>query len=135
MSAVVDASVLVAATTDAGDEGGWAEAVIAEGGLVAPHSVLVEAASVLRGLERAQKLTRLEATAAHDDLISLDLSLVPYEPFAERIWDLRGNVTCYDAWYVAVAEALELRFATLDVRLSRAPRTRCRFWLPTSTNR
>jgi len=131
VSAVVDASVLVAATTDAGNEGTWAEEVLADGGLVSPHLVLVEAANILRGLERARDLTRLEATAAHDDLLRLDLALVPYDPFAERVWELRGNITGYDAWYVATAEALDLPFATLDARLSRAPRTPCRFWLPT----
>ena len=131
MSAVVDASVLVAATADAGAEGTWAEEVVAEGGLVAPHLVLVEAANVLRGLERARELTRLEATAAHNDLITLDVSLVPYEPFAERIWELRGSISSYDAWYVAVAEALDLPLATLDVRLSRTAKSHCGFWLPT----
>jgi predicted nucleic acid-binding protein len=131
VSAVVDASVLVAATTDGGSAGAWAEDVIAEGGLVAPHLVLVEVANILRGLERARNLTRLEATAAHADVIGLDLSLVPYEPFAERVWELRGNVSSYDAWYVAAAEMLDLPLATLDVRLSRAVRTKCRFRLPT----
>jgi predicted nucleic acid-binding protein len=130
VSAVIDASVLVAATTDAGRAGVWAEEVIGEGGLIAPQLVLVEAANTLRGLERAQKLTRLEATAAHDDLNSLDLSLVGYDPFADRIWELRHNITTYDAWYVAIAEALDLPLATLDAKLSDAAQTQCDFWLP-----
>jgi predicted nucleic acid-binding protein len=130
VSAVVDASVLVAATTDAGKEGVWAEQVLAEGDLVAPHLVLVEATNVLRRLERAKQLSRLEATAAQRELLDLDLQLVSFEPFAERVWDLRRSVTSHDAWYVAVAEALARPLATLDRRLSRAAGPACRFRLP-----
>ncbi len=127
MSAVVDASVLVAAATDTGSAGAAAEHVLAEGDLVAPHLVIVEATNILRRLEHDRRLTRLEATAAHRDLLTLDLELVPFEPFADRVWELRGNLTSHDAWYVAVAEALRLPLATLDRRLSRASGPRCRF--------
>jgi predicted nucleic acid-binding protein len=130
VSAVVDASVLVAATTDGGTEGTWAEGVLAEGGTVAPHLVLVEATNILRRLEASRVLTRLEATAAQKDLLGLDLVLVPFEPFAERVWELRGNVTSYDAWYVAVAETAGLPLATLDRRLTRVSGPSCRFRTP-----
>jgi len=130
VSVVVDASVLVAAVADAGSEGRWAEAVLAEGEVVAPHLALVEAANILRRLERARRLTPGEAVVGHEDLLALDLLLVPFEPFARRVWELRRNVTCYDAWYVAVAEVLDVRLATLDRRLSRAAGPTCDFWLP-----
>ncbi|MBI3768003.1 MAG: type II toxin-antitoxin system VapC family toxin [Deltaproteobacteria bacterium] len=130
MSTVVDASVLVAATTDAGSGGTWAEHLLAEGDLVAPHLVLVEATNILRRLEISKQLTRLEATAAQRDLLSLEILLVPFEPFAERVWELRRNVTSHDAWYVAVAEAFGLPLATLDRRLSRASGPSCRFLVP-----
>ena len=130
MSVVVDASVLVAATTDAGSEGLWAEAVVAEDDLVAPHLVLAEATNILRRLERARQLTELEATAAVNDLLGLAIVLVPFEPFAERVWRLRRNVTSYDAWYVAVAEAFDVPLATLDRRLHRAAGPSCRFLVP-----
>lgn len=130
MSVVVDGSVLVAATTDAGTEGTWAENLLAEGGIVAPHLALVEATNILRRLESAKQLTRLEATSAQRDLLGLDILLVPFEPFAERVWELRRNVTSYDAWYVAVAEGFDLPLATLDRRLSRASGPSCRFRLP-----
>jgi predicted nucleic acid-binding protein len=55
------------------------------------------------------------------------VELFPYAPFAARIWDLRGSVTCYDAWSVALAEALSAPLATLDARLARASGPRCRF--------
>ena len=130
MSVVVDASVLVAVTTDAGASGTWAEGIIADGHLCAPHLVLVEATNVLRRLERARELTRLEATAAQRDLLRLSIDLFPFEPFAERVWELRNDVTSYDAWYIAIAEALQVPLATLDGRLTRAAGTRCRFSTP-----
>ena len=130
MSIVVDASILVAATTDAGAEGVWAEAVLAEDDLVAPHLVLAEATNILRRLERARQLSGLEATAAANDLLALAIMLVPFEPFAERVWRLRRNVTGYDAWYVAVAEAFDAPLATLDRRLRPSAGPSCRFLVP-----
>ena len=130
MTTVVDASVLVAATTDAGADGSWAEGVVARGEVIAPHLVLVEATNILRRLERSRQLTRLEATAAQRDVLDLDIVLLPFEPFAERVWELRQNVSSYDAWYVAAAEAFGVPLATLDRRLSRASGPSCRFLLP-----
>jgi predicted nucleic acid-binding protein len=130
VSAVVDASVLIAATSDAGAEGEWAEEVVRTGSLVAPHLVLVEATNILRRLELAGKLGPVEAGAAARDLLSLELDLLPFSPFAARVWELRANVTSYDAWYVAVAEELDLPLATLDRRLAAASGPRCRFLLP-----
>ena len=127
---VVDASVLVAAVVDNGAAGLWAETVIAEGGLVAPHLVVAEAANALRRLESADLLGRLEATSAHADLTRLDLQLVPYDPFADRVWALRANLSAYDAWYVAVAELAGLPLATLDRRLARSTGPVCPFLLP-----
>lgn len=130
MSAVVDASLLVAATSDTGAEGAWAEDVVRSGNLIAPHLALAEATNILRRLELAGKLGRMEAGAAARDLLLLGLELVPFSPFAERIWELRNNVTSYDAWYVAVAEEFDLPLATLDRRLADASGPRCRFLLP-----
>lgn len=130
MSVVVDASVLVAFTSDGGEAGDWSDGVVAGGDLVAPHLVLAEATNVLRRLELAGRLSRLEAGAAAHDLQFLDLQLVPFAPFADRVWELRQNVTSYDAWYVALAEELDLPLATLDRRLAAADGPRCRFLLP-----
>lgn len=60
----------------------------------------------------------------------LDLQLFPFAPFAERVWALRHNLTCYDAWYVAVAEAMGCPLVTLDRRLSLAPGPTCRIVVP-----
>jgi predicted nucleic acid-binding protein len=131
VSVVVDASVLVAAATDAGAEGRWAEEMLAAGVLVVPHLAPVEASNVLRRLELGKRLGRLEAGEALRDLMRLDLQLVPFAPFAQRVWDLRFSVNSYDAWYVAVAEEFDLPLATLDRRLAAADGPRCRFLLPT----
>ncbi len=130
MSAVVDASLLVAATTDAGAEGRWAEEVVGAGNLVAPDLALVEATNILRRLELAGRLERLEAGAAARDLVEIQIELVPFAPFAARVWELRDIVTSYDAWYVAAAEELDLPLATVDRHLAAATGPRCRFLLP-----
>jgi predicted nucleic acid-binding protein len=127
---VIDSSVVVAALVDSGPHGAWAEDVLAEGSLQAPELVLAEATNIFRRLERAKLITTPEANAAHDDLMQLDIDLFPFEPFAARIWELRHNVTGYDAWYVAIAEALKLPLATLDEPLSKSSGVNCRFLMP-----
>lgn len=130
MSVVVDASFLVAATSDEGDDGRWAEKVIAEHVLLAPHLAMVEATNILRRLELAKQLSPIEAELAQLDLMRLDVRLFPFAPFSERVWELRDNLTSYDAWYVALAESLALPFATLDRRLARASGPSCVFLVP-----
>jgi predicted nucleic acid-binding protein len=130
LSTVVDASVLVAALVDAGPHGAWAEQVLADGSLQAPELVLAEVTNTFRRLERAKLITTPEANAAQDDLMELDIRLFPFEPFADRIWELRHNVTSYDAWYVALAEALKLPLATLDEPLSKSNGVTCEFLTP-----
>ena len=50
--------------------------------------------------------------------------------FAERVWELRANLSSYDAWYVAIAELADMPLATLDQKLTRAPGPGCEFLLP-----
>jgi len=124
---VVDASMVVAALVDSGTDGRWAEALLAGGSLAAPHLLLVEAANILRRSAASGAISAEQASMAHADLLDLRVELFPYAPFAARIWELRENVTCYDAWYVAVAETFNAPLATLDARLASAPGPRCRF--------
>ena len=149
MRIVVDASVIVSALVDSGRDGRWAEAEIAGGGLAAPELAPAEASNMRRSrwssrgdrchqsippparrLEQAGELSRLEAASAHRDLLRLEIDLYPFAPFAERVWALRSNLTCYDAWYVAMAEALACPLMTLDRRLGRATGPRCPFATP-----
>jgi predicted nucleic acid-binding protein len=130
LSIVIDSSVVVAALVDSGPHGDWAEEVLAGGLLLAPELVRAEATNILRRLERARLITTPEANAAQDDFMQLDIELFPFEPFAGRIWELRHNVTSYDAWYVAIAEALKLPLATLDEPLSKSNGVTCKFLTP-----
>jgi predicted nucleic acid-binding protein len=124
---VVDASVVVAALVSTDATGPWAESLFADEPLVAPHLMPVEVAGVLRRGAGAGDISPDVAALAHRDLLVLPVDLVPYAPFADRIWELRATVTPYDAWYVAVAEALGAKLATLDARMFRAPGPRCEF--------
>ena len=130
MSIVVDSSVLVAALVDSGPHGARAETILADGSLYAPELARAEATNIFRRLERTKLITTPEANAARNDLMQLDIDVFPFEPFADRIWELRHNVTSYDAWYVALAEALKLPLATLDEPLSKSNGVTCDFLMP-----
>jgi predicted nucleic acid-binding protein len=119
--------MVVAALVDSGTDGRWAEALLTGDSLAAPHLLMVEAANILRRSVVSGAISAEQASMAHADLLDLRVELFPYPPFAARIWALRENVTCYDAWYVAVAETFNAPLATLDVRLANAPGPRCRF--------
>lgn len=130
MTLVVDASAVVAALVDDGPDGRWAESLVASDDLAAPHLMPVEATNILRRAAQAGALSAESAALAHDDLLALPVTLFPYAPFGPRVWELRDNLTGYDAWYVALAEALKAPLATLDTRLARATGPRCRFRTP-----
>jgi predicted nucleic acid-binding protein len=119
-----------AALIDTGRDGIWAEGLVSRGPLFGPELVAVETTNILRRLERAKRITTLEASSAHQDLQRLDIELFPSAPFADRVWELRHALTSYDAWYVALAEALRLPLATLDLRLTRVKGAACEFWSP-----
>ena len=121
---------MVAALLDTGDHGAWAEKILEQGDLYAPEPLCVESANVLRRLERGKEITEQEANAAFEELMELNVELHEFEPFSERVWELRHNVTSYDGWYVALAEALNLPLATLDGRLVKAEGPNCRFLTP-----
>ena len=58
------------------------------------------------------------------------MELYPFTPVARRVWELRANLTSYDAWYVALAEVLDFPLVTLDLKLSRVPGPRCDVIVP-----
>ena len=134
MTVVVDSSIVVAALVDAGGVGVWATSLLASQPLAAPHLMPVEVTNVLRRAARAGNISDDVASLAHGDFLQLRVELFPYEPFAERVWDLRENLTAYDAWYVALAEALGIPLATLDERLARAHGPTCEFATPPTTS-
>ena len=130
MTLVIDASLVVSALVDSGSTGTWAESLLATEPLSAPHLMPVEAANILRRAAMAGNISADAASMAHADLLDLRVELFPYAPFAARVWELRDNVTSYDAWYIALAESLGSRVATLDLSLARAPGPRCGFETP-----
>jgi predicted nucleic acid-binding protein len=127
---VVDAGVLVAALTDDGPNGRFAEAALDASELLAPELVLMEATNVLRRLVLSGTLSSDAANLAFEDLSDVPLELIPFYAIKERVWALRMNVTAYNACYVAIAEAVGQPLATLDERLASAPGPTCRFLTP-----
>lgn len=130
MTLVVDASALVGALTDARPRGRWAESVILSDDLAAPDLVLAEATNSLRRLEFDGELSGTQADASRRDVLRTRLELYPFAPFADRVWELRHNLTSYDATYVALAELLGCPLVTLDMRLSRSTGPRCEMLTP-----
>lgn len=124
---VVDASFVAAALIDSGEVGLWASQRLRAGDILAPHMMPAEVVNVLRKAEASDKVSSDLVAIACADLFEMAFELYPFEPFADRVWQLRGAVSAYDAWYVALAEALDAKLATLDKRLVRAPGPRCRF--------
>jgi len=127
---VCDASAIVAVLLDAGETGDWAAQTIASGPIAAPALVTYETANVIRRHELAGEISTDQAAQAHADLLALAIQLWPYELLAKRAWELRQNLSVYDAAYVAAAEVTELTLVTLDTRLAKAPGVRCTIATP-----
>jgi predicted nucleic acid-binding protein len=90
------------------------------GELHVPHLAGVETASVLRAWVARRQIAEHRAAGALIDLAELPVRRWPVEPFLGRIWELRDNMSAYDAAYVALAEVLEAELVTADRRLARA---------------
>ena len=95
--------------------------------LAAPALIDLEVASVWRGLARGGHLDARRVGQALDDLRDLPVQRVEHTPLLGRCWELRDNLTTYDAAYVALAEALQAALLTGDRRLARATGPRCSF--------
>jgi predicted nucleic acid-binding protein len=94
--------------------------------VAAPHLLDVE---VLQGLRRYARQRILDADRgrqAIEDLGALPLTRYPHGALADRVWELRDNLTAYDATYVALAEALDAVLLTGDGKLAGAPGHRVR---------
>lgn len=85
-----------------------------------PHLADVEVASALRRLVAAGAISERVAAEAIEDLQDLGMDRHAHDPLLERIWELRRNVSAYDAAYVALAEVLDAPLLTCDRRLKRA---------------
>ncbi len=124
---VVDASVVANVVGDDDAAGRTARALLRrEQRITVPDLVDVETASVLRRRWLAGSLDEPRFEAAVTDLVGLPMSRVPTRSLIRRAFELRANVTPYDACYVALAEALGCPLFTLDGRLARSSGPRCR---------
>lgn len=122
---VCDASAVVALLLDAGPDGRWATDALCGTDLAAPHLLTFEAANIIRRHELAALITADQAAQAHADLLDLAVEQFPYFLLVPRAWQLRRNLTSYDASYVALAELLDVALVTLDRGIVRAPDLRC----------
>ncbi|KAF0653593.1 PilT protein domain-containing protein [Cyanobium sp. Copco_Reservoir_LC18] len=118
---VADASAVVAALLNDGP----ARRSLASQPVHAPHLVDAEVLSVLRRLTLAGRLDPHLAEAMIDALAHLGIRRHGGTGLLPRIWGLRGNLTAYDASYVALAESLGCPLLSADRRLARGPGPRC----------
>jgi len=123
---VVDASVLANAVGDDGLDGRRVRRELRSAGdLAAPDLVDVETVAVLRKRWIAGSISDLRFAAAVDDLEDVELDRYPVLRFMRRAYELRANVTAYDAAYVALAETLACELWTADRRLASAHGPTC----------
>ena len=123
---VIDASVLANVVGDDGPAGQAARARIAATTQVsAPDLIDVETVAVLRKRWLAGDLTARRFRSAVDDMLALPVDRFPTGPLMIRAYELRANVTAYDATYIALAEGLACTLLTADRRLARAPGINC----------
>jgi predicted nucleic acid-binding protein len=119
---VVDASTLLEVLLRTSRADRLTQRLLAPGeSLHAPHLIDLEVAQVLRRSCVAGRISPKRGREALDDLAALRLMRHPHLPYLERIWELRHNVTSYDAAYLALAEALAAPLLTCDRALASAP--------------
>ena len=117
---VADASILVAALLRA--EPGLAERVLLQGAEIhAPHLVDLELLSAARKLTNGGQITVRQAEDLLRDFQDMRLIRYPHALVMSRAWQLRANLTPYDAAYIALAELLDAPLLTRDRRLANAP--------------
>ena len=122
---VIDASVLAVALLDDGQDGDLIRDRLRGEQLAAPALIDLEVVSVWRGLARGGHLDARRVGQALDDLRDLPMQRVEHTRSLARCWELRDNLTTYDAAYVALAEALQAPLLTGDRRLARATGPLC----------
>ncbi|MEB3065469.1 type II toxin-antitoxin system VapC family toxin [[Mycobacterium] zoologicum] len=122
---IVDAGVLVELLVGELDPG-----MLGHEELAAPHSVDSEVTQVLRGLVRRGVISADQGDLAMNGFMRLTLTRFPADWLRPRMWELRDNLSAYDATYVALAESADATaLLTTDARLANAPGPRCRIEL------
>ena len=113
---VIDASAVleILARTAAGLE---LETVLLDSDLHAPHVIDLEVLNAIGRWERTGVIRRGEAAPILDAFLSMGITRYSHTPFAQPIWELRHNLTAYDAAYLTLARALDARLVTMDSAL------------------
>ena len=115
---VVDTSAVLAALLARPVTSDVDERMVDDGDLQAPHLIDVEFLHVLRRLVRSRVLTEVRASEVRSDFADLSIERYPHPPLADRMWELRPNLTAYDASFIALSEALSAPLITCDARLA-----------------
>jgi predicted nucleic acid-binding protein len=115
---VVDASVILHVLVDAAVEPHIIDRLESSNGLLAPHLIDLEVINGIRKQLFLKNLTAQHAGAALDDFHSLTIDRRATHMFIDRIWELRSNLTPYDAAYVALAEMVDLPLITRDAKIA-----------------
>ena len=126
--AVVDASVLVAFYASDDPRRIRVSTRLSSGdALFAPAHLDAEVVSALRGLSRPNPPLQAAVPEALRHLARFPIRRLPLAPMLQRMWELRDNVTAYDAAYVTLAERLDAPLVTCDAKLAGASGPRCTF--------
>jgi predicted nucleic acid-binding protein len=124
---VIDASALIEWLLQTRTGGRVQDRIYSAGEqLHSPHLIDLEVTQVLRRYVRTGSITLRRGDEALRDLRDFSIMRYAHELFLSRIWELRDNLTAYDAVYVALAEALAAPLVTCDQRLASAPGLRAR---------
>lgn len=123
---VVDASVLANAFTDDGPIGSAARSELArDPAWAGPDHLLVETFSAIRGRWLGHKITERRAVDALTAVSEAIIDMIGIGPLLPRMWELRSNVSGYDAAYLALAESFGCALVTADARIARVPGLHC----------
>ncbi len=118
---VVDTSAVLAALAAPDADPELVARLADDGDLHGPHLIDTEMLHALRRMTMTGAIGEDRAADVRKDFAELTLVRYPHEPLNERVWELRDNLTAYDATFVALAEILDVPLVTCDAKLASAP--------------